>query len=1849
MDHPPQLSCETTRSANPTLFRDAVIKDLHLTHDRITNVYEDVCSRINELRITTESGAASTAVARIVHAQFERGQEVAPADSPQTQTLAVTTDHSLIKSYIPSPRGDTLLKNPITAKPGKPIQAGGEMDITPTQLAAESDDTNVEATDTRKQQGRRNSRSSSATRRVTRSMTASATPRVNVVSMKTNSSVPMFSGTTKENYHTFMRHFTDHVNIMPNPSNREIRNLLLTVLTDFARDKAEEVLDSNPDATYEDVCTALRSQYENQYTTQARLDAIKNCFQYDQEPVQDYYQRIRTSMREAQTGTNRQDVTKAAFEAFIEGLQPEIRFQVEMRQSNDLEEAFKDAIFAEKALNRKSKAVRTSQALAAAKCQQTAEVYAQAVQQHQAQFGYSRNNCTGGYSHNGTPNTEFPAIAAFTPHRDARQGYPQGENAYRQPDNTFDQSRTPNRSFTHYPNRSFGNQRHAGNQRLNTSQNLNYHQSPDANSTCWYCGIPGHFRQECRTRARDRAQGISRNSRLEAPFAPRRPNFPRNHRSQTPLDPVENHRQPAVRVIETRHGAGSEEANIREQYNQQLKINQVQANRIKDISWRLHAYQMGQDPSGLTQPNVNIIAPHEEESRVVTSCPVASSYVTAQIPIKANGHPCHALVDTGASITVTSESSHDLFCTLPMLPPTASSALGLGGNAVHMVGSAFIRFEIGECTIDHLTHYTKGRCTPAGPKDYTFIIGNDVLSQIPTFRFDYAKGRFHVGNSVLPLGSQKDIDTRPGNYKIQLSKEVTFPAESESIVDCTLNRKIKEQDMITHNASSHFEDAGLIVNPTVFNSAKITVLVTNPTHRDVTLPARTSVGCAGRIYTDKEGNRLCLDTAFDELSPGVAAANALLPELHDDFKLNFDDIKCTNSEKYKLQQLCEKYPDVFSRNPYDLGSSRTDPVHIYTSTEVPIKGRAYRVPVKYQSELEQHINALLKSERITESNTPWTSPIVLVKKKNGSLRVCLDFRKLNEVTIPDNFPLPRIDAILEKVGGARYFSSLDMANGYLQLRLDAQSSYKCGFVTESRVYAYTHLPFGLKSAASYFQRALKTVLAGMDDDVMLYIDDILVYSQEFDQHIETLERVLKRFRQFNLKVSPKKCEFLKSSISFLGHTISRDNYGPNHANVKTILETSTPKNLPETRRFVGMIGFFRKFIPQFSSIAEPLTRLNKKDEKFTWGPEQEKAFNDLRQAIIEKPVLRFPDYEKPFHIFTDASSIGLGAALMQTEDADEKQYRPIAYASRTLASTETRWPAIQVEMLAIIFALRHFRPYICLSRIILHTDHRPLRYLLSKNKVNDNLARWLIELQQYDITIEYIEGKRNTVADFLSRSSDAIQAEDQEMQDVVAFPLCLVSTHEPPPRIFTAITSKPPININEEQAKDPELHTLRAIVERRPTPALDLQQEWIPHLEAVEVAPQGHLVVQFTNPRTPNPKIIVPSTLRKLVIQGNHTSMLGGGHFNWRTTMHKIQKIYFWPHMRKDVAEFCKRCHKCQLRRPKSQDDRENQLTVPSNRVFQRVGVDLTGPLKETRQGNRYYLNAVCWFTKYIIAVPLPDARTETCAQALLNNVVLRFGTMSELITDGASNFTSAAFKNFCSLLEIDQHIAIPHHSKGNGATERTFRTFHNAIAKYVNANHTDWEIYLQATCFAYNTSQHSTTGESPFYLMHGRDPVFPIEKILNPSPGNDEDGDPQEWKQFLTSNIQKAWEEAAEHSEDMQQYRQKLANAGAVPPKIQVGDKVVMKNFKSKVGLSRKLVMPWEGMYRVISIDRPFADIVDCRNPAKPAKRIHLDQVKQFWEDSGESDREKTTTPQPDYAPSRTKMRSRTRESHRS
>ncbi|EFO88192.1 hypothetical protein CRE_06930 [Caenorhabditis remanei] len=1301
--------------------------------------------------------------------------------------------------------------------------------------------------------------------------------------------------------------------------------------------------------------------------------------------------------------------------------------------------------------------------------------------------------------------------------------------------------------------------------RNNRERNYSRDGSSSSQGKCFYCQKSGHYVRECRKKRSDQANGISG----------QRPNRSRN--------PVDNHRvdnRPRTNTVSLENEVQALRSAIKARDDQLEEYQKRHDRTIPDgyYSGSNASVSMIYWPTPVTEQNPQV------QQAVFNQHRIGSERITAQVPIKANGFKCNALFDTGSNITIAGDNTRKILRIEQLTKTPFEHACGLGGNQVKMAGYADITFQIGSLSITQRTYFTTGRCTPGNPRGYDFIFGNDLLSRLPMFIFDYANASLHIGKDILPLGTNPPATPSPSQFDIKVAEETVISPRSERIVKCTIPEEISRTSELTILAvPPRLPSECLFVAPTVMSSNNIAVMITNASEEEVTLQSKTKVARGSQLEEDPEF-RIDLTKA-----EGISV-----------------------EEKAALQALLDTYKDVFSKNAYDLGSSKTDPVHIYTNTEVPVRGRPYRVPVKYQAELEKHINGLLLSNRITESNTPWTSPIVLVKKKNGSLRVCLDFRKLNEVTIPDNYPLPRIDTIIEKVGNARYFSSLDMANGYLQLRLDAESSYKCGFITENKVYAYTHLPFGLKSAASYFQRALKTVLAGLEEDVMVYIDDVLIYSKTFEEHLVTLRHVLSRFRQFSLKASPKKCEFVKQSIVFLGHEISGTSYSPNQANVDSIERLPTPNNVPELKRFIGMAGFFRKFIENFAGIAEPLTRLTRKEQKFVWSEEQQEAWMKLKTALTSKPILSFPNYEKPFHIFTDASSVAQGAVLMQATDTDPRNFHVIAYVSRTLSDEETRWTAIQIELGAIIFALRQFKPYVCLSKIVLHSDHRPLTFLLAKNKVNDNLARWLVELQQYDIEIVHIEGKKNTVADCLSRAKDEIAPlNNQEMEDIIDFPICMSNRPRRPTesRVLTVTGSSKPINLITEQDMDKDISIIKRFLKNPATPIDRLPDEWSDVLDLMQISAKGFLVVVFEG----TPRTVIPRQLRSLIFDSFHTNVMAGGHLNFRKSHQKARRKFFWPNMKSDFFRWYSECVPCQQKRHPHPSTRQPQSVVITTRIFEKVGVDLAGPLKTTTRLHKYYINIICWFSKFVISVPLPDATAETVARVILEECVLKYGTPTEIVSDNGPCFSAAAFKQFCTMLSIGHHLAIPHHSRGNGATERTFRTFHQMTSKYVNPTHTNWDTILPCVTFAYNTAVHSTTGETPFYLMFGRDPTFVIDKILDPSPSGFTDEDVRDWATHITTTLRQAWKDAAEHSLKVQEQIQARANDGAKGSDIQPGDRVLMKNYESKAGLSRKLVLPWVGDYRVLEVSENEALIQNLKKPDKAPKRVHLDQIKKL------------------------------------
>ena len=426
------------------------------------------------------------------------------------------------------------------------------------------------------------------------------------------------------------------------------------------------------------------------------------------------------------------------------------------------------------------------------------------------------------------------------------------------------------------------------------------------------------------------------------------------------------------------------------------------------------------------------------------------------------------------------------------------------------------------------------------------------------------------------------------------------------------------------------------------------------------------------------------------------------------------------------------------------------PILLNIRDATPISQAPYRMNPQKKEFLHQEIANMEKDGIIRKSTSPWASPVVIVDKKDGTYRICIDYRKLNKVTKPDAFPLPRIDDMLESFGGAQWFTTLDLASGYWQVEMNAEDVEKTAFVTPFGLYEFLVMPFGLSYAPATFQRLMNRVLQEfLGDFVAVYLDDVIIFTKgTFEQHMNYLQQVFEALRITNLKVKLKKCHFCLPNIHFFGHVVGRNGIKPDPGKIEKVKNYPIPTNLTELRAALGLFSYYRKFIKDFSRIAKPMNVLLKKDIPYVWTEKQQTAFDRLRQMLMQAPVLSYPDFTKSFTIYTDASGIGLGAVLSQEQDGKE---HVISYASRSLNNAEKNYNVTDQECLAVVWAIKHFQHYLGMKTFEIVTDHSALKWLQTCKMPKGRRARWIMELQQYNFTIKHRPEKVNSNADALSR------------------------------------------------------------------------------------------------------------------------------------------------------------------------------------------------------------------------------------------------------------------------------------------------------------------------------------------------------------------------------------------------------------------------------------------------------------------------------------------------------------------
>lgn len=477
-----------------------------------------------------------------------------------------------------------------------------------------------------------------------------------------------------------------------------------------------------------------------------------------------------------------------------------------------------------------------------------------------------------------------------------------------------------------------------------------------------------------------------------------------------------------------------------------------------------------------------------------------------------------------------------------------------------------------------------------------------------------------------------------------------------------------------------------------------------------------------------------------------------------------------DEEKENILELIDQNSDLFHLPNEPLTMTNAVTHKIPTTDEIPVHVKQYRYPHVHKEEIERQIDDLFKKRIIRPSSSPYNSPLWIVPKKNDSLgrkkwRMVIDYRKLNEKSLADAYPLPNITEVLDQLGSAKYFSVLDLASGFHQIPVDEKDAPKTAFSTPHGHYEFVRMPFGLKNGPATFQRLMDNVLTGLQgNELFVYLDDIVIYASSLIDHNAKFNKLAERLRKANLRLQPDKCEFLRKEVTYLGHIIGEDGVRPDPGKVKAVREFPRPRNATNIKQFLGLAGYYRRFIAKFSYITKPLTNLLKKDTEFVWTDKHENAFNKIKDVLCTEPLLQFPDFSKPFVLTTDASGYAIGGILSQGPIGEDL---PIAYTSRVLNKAECNYSTIEKECLALVYCTMHFRPYLYGRKFTLVTDHKPLVWINSIKDPTSRVARWRTRLEDYTYDIVYKAGKKNVNADALSRNP-VIDSEEHKVLPITS-------------------------------------------------------------------------------------------------------------------------------------------------------------------------------------------------------------------------------------------------------------------------------------------------------------------------------------------------------------------------------------------------------------------------------------------------------------------------------------------------
>lgn len=1144
-------------------------------------------------------------------------------------------------------------------------------------------------------------------------------------------------------------------------------------------------------------------------------------------------------------------------------------------------------------------------------------------------------------------------------------------------------------------------------------------------------------------------------------------------------------------------------------------------------------------------PSADAVVYHIQSSSESAGC----LYVEATMH---RGHKEVVLLDSG--------------CSHSLLPITVRNCLPVGALGALQSKTAVGRMADGTCipiegelpVTFKLGHQWYTHNFLVAPLDNKILLGMDFFKKQDCV-LDFRALTLHVGENAVSVCDSDGISLQ---CKAMIPKPMRVSGGAEVITTVRLAKNLHKAGIVEQDcAIQHLKVACTLTQP-INQHAKVRLF--NTSHEDLLIPAGTKVGVFTvadlSVAADKEG---APGAAIQAVSTVTDSDSDLPAHLAEHFPKWTAGLEA--SDVSDVKRLLAQYATVFSSGEFDVG--RTDVIrHSIPLVEGggPVKQRPYRHGHVQEVEIERQVKKLKELDLIEECHGAWSSPVVPVRKRDGTWRFCVDYRKLNDMTKKDAYPLPRIDDSLDALGGSTIFSTLDLVSGYWQVELDEDAREKSAFVTRSGLWAWKVMPFGLTSAPATFERLMETVMRGLHwETLLLYLDDVIIFAKDMRTHLKRLEEVLRRLKDAGLKLKPSKCHLFASKVDYLGHVVSSEGVATDPKKVEAVVNWPVPQHKKDVRAFLGTTGYYRRYIPEYTERAKSLLELTGKHSRFHWNNDCTRAFQDLKDALTTAPVLAYPSQDLPFILDTDASDLGTGAVLGQLHEGEEKV---VAYYSKSLSKEELNYCATRKELLAIVRAVKHFRPYLWGRKFTVRTDHASLVWLLKSSEPKGQVARWVETLADYDLEVIHRKGLTHSNADGLSRQG----CEECCRQ-------CLL--HFQPRQTMAQVHAVPQLSdIAREQQNDAHISPVYKALQHQDN--LDdicfREESWETKRlskmrEHLQLRADGVLIANIPVKGRRRELTICPGNMRRTAILNTHEQ----AHLGQRKTTARLMLTWYWPGITAHVRRLVGTCQRCQQSKTAKSKKVTTGHHLYAGRPLQVLGVDLTGPFPITPRGNTQILVVADHFTRWVDAIPIKDGSAETVARALEERVFAYLGIPEEIHSDQGRQFESRVMEECCRLWGCQKSRTAPYHPQGNSVVERLNKTLGNSLRSLLlHRDQHDWDLLLPQIMRTLRATPHTVTGETANYLMLGHETRLPDQLLTI----LDEDG--VKPVSTYAAELEARLRDVGERLRAQQiQVRQEDTDD---PSLYLPGDVVWLRSYYRKKGVNPKLSAKYVGPYTI-------------------------------------------------------------------